>query len=431
MKKRLVFFVAVMLLLSLFGCTEKPPVTSTPMTSTPSTTTPSTNTTAGSNPGGDVTQPGVLDVDLSELWEKPDIEAAYCAAFSEEGYYYLDNRVLNFMDTSNGISVVLCQKIGCEHKKEDCEAHLAMCYVMFYTDGYIYYNKFDLSDPYGVTLYRRKADGTAEEKVATLGGEYVSKDISVQIGEFLAADGSLYYTLYTLEAVKKDENDPGEILERDGILVRLDLNTGKQQELLRDRDVLIRLFGARGNALLFHVFDKPPAEEIMDPDYYEKWANMYGRLNIWSATGGTVTLFEKKQKDCSWILGFHGGNVYYYDDKNVFTYNLAQDKHTVMDLPYGFQLVSENYIITDYQWVDLQTGQTIDREFVGAEMAVKNRTERGCILEFRYNGEPCIDEYGQIVIPRLRTILGYIAYDALADGLQESDLLVIRDVEGK
>ena len=425
MKKSVVFFLAALMMLSLFGCTEKTPTTST------LSTTPTSNTTAGSNPGGDITQPGVLDVDLSEPWVKPDIEYAYCAAFSDEGYYYLKDRMLSFMDTTNGISVVLCQKIGCEHKKEDCEAYLSMCYVMFYTDGYIYYNKLDLSDPYSVHLYRRKADGTAEEKVAQLGGEYVSKDVSVQVGEFLAADGALYYTLYTLEAIKDDGSNSVEIFERDGILVRLDLKTGKQQELLRDRDILIRLFGARGNALLFHVFDKPPAEENTAPDYYEKWSDMYGRMKVWSATGGTVTLFEKKQKDCGWILGFHGGNVYYHDDENILTYNLAQDQHTIVELPYGFQLVNENYIIADSQWIDLQTGQAVDREFAGAEMAVKNRTERGCIVEFRYNGETYLDEYGQVVTPRLRTILGYISYDSLADGLQESDLLVIWDVKGK
>ena len=413
MKRTLLTFLTALILLSLLGCTEKPFVTTTPSSGPEKpfvTTTPSSgpeNTAAGSNPG-------VLDINLSEPWVKQDIEYANCAAFSDEGYYYLnDDRLLSFMDTSNGISVILCQKIGCEHKKEDCEAYLSMCYVMFYTDGYIYYNKFDLSDPYGVTLHRRKADGTAEEKVATLGGEYVSKDVSVQVGEFLAAEGALYYTLYTLETVKDDVSNSVEIFERDGVLVRLDLKTGQQQELLRDRDVLIRLFGARENALLFHVFDKPPAEESTDPDYYEKMSNMYGKLKVWSATGGTVTLFEKKQKDCSWILGFHGGNVYYYDDENVFTYNLEQDQHTVVDLPYSFQLVDENYIIADAQWIDLHTGKTIDREFTGAEMAVKNRTERGCILEFRYNGELYIDEYGQTVLPRLRTILGYVSYDAL------------------
>ena len=154
MKKCLLFWVAVMMLLSLWGCTDKPFVTTTPPSDPEKPIATTTPTTAGSNSG-------VLDIDLSEPWAKPDIEYAYCAAFSDEGYYYLgNNRVLSFMDTSNGISVILCQKIGCEHKKEDCEAYLSMCYVMFYTDGYIYYNKFDLSDPYGVTLYRRKADGT-------------------------------------------------------------------------------------------------------------------------------------------------------------------------------------------------------------------------------------------------------------------------------
>ena len=449
-KKITAVLLVVLLLVSLAGCGD------TPQPSQPLTTESPGGTTA---PGGtdsdpvvpttDEVRPGVLDVDLTEPWVKPDLEDAYCAAFSDVGYYYKQNGFfLSFMDTENGISVILCQKVGCEHKKEDCEAYLPMSYVMFYTDGYIYYNKLVPYDASGVHLFRRKADGTGEEKVALLGGEYVSKDVSVQVGEFLAAEGALYYTLYTLEVVKENEDDPGVVVERDGILVRLDLNTGKQQELLRQRNVLIRLFGARGNALLFHALDKPSAEQIGEPDYFEKLARKHVRLQVWSASGGITTLFDKQQKDCSWFLGLQGGKVYYYDQEDVLLYDLAKNEHIVTDLPYGFQLVNQDYIIVGAEQInkfyDLRTGEYLPSDFEAASMAqqlpdnfdtasmaVKNRTDRGCILELRYNGARYVDEYGQTVIPRLRTILGYVSFDALADGLQESDLLIIQDVQGK
>ena len=435
--KLLALALAGVLLLSLAACSQQ---------EVSFTTDPIPQTTGTQPTTQPVTQPDktpTLYIDLTQPWSKPDVESAYCAAFSDAGYYYRrDNYFLSFLDTSNGISVTLCQKAGCTHSadgREECEAALPGTVFMFYDNGYIYYNKLDLSDPYSVHLYRRREDGTAEEKVAVLGEGYFASDNSIYVGELLVADGILYYTLLTQEILRENEEDIGTIVPRDGI--RMNLRTGQQQELLRQRDVQLRLLGARSDALLFYAQDLPTGEQMLDGTYNDVLPRKTGRLKVWQREDNSlVTLFEKKEKDCNWILGMQNGKVYYYTQESAWTYDLAADVHTQEDLPHGFQLVSDDYIFVGSEpgdfyniysrLMDLQTGQYLSGDFDNVETAVKNRTDRGVVLEIRYHGEPYVNDLYQTVIPRLKTILAYVDYNALADGLQNSDLMIIREANG-
>ena len=49
------------------------------------------------------------------------------------------------------------------------------------------------------------------------------------------------------------------------------------------------------------------------------------------------------------------------------------------------------------------------------------------IIEINYMGIPCLNDLGQLTTPSLRDIFAYVSFDAIEDGLQESDLLVISD----
>ena len=436
--KLLALVLVGVLLLSLAACSQQEVLPTTDPIPGTTGTQPTTQPT---------TQPDktpTLYIDLAKSWAKPDVESAYCAAFSDAGYYYLrDGYFLSFMDTENGISVTLCQKVGCTHSaegREECEAALPGTYLMFYDNGYIYYNKLDgVSE--AVHLFRRREDGTAEEKVAVLGEGYFASDNSIYIGELLAADGILYYTLFTQEILRENEEDIGTIVPRDGILMRMDLRTGQQKELLRQRDVQLRLLGARSDALLFYAQDLPSGEQMLDGTYNDVLPRKTGRLKVWQGEDNSfVTLFQKKQQDCDWILGMQNGKVYYYDLESCWTYDLAADVHAQEDLPYGFQLVSGDYIFVGSEpgdfyniysrLMNLQTGQYLPGDFDNVETAVKNRTDRGVVLEIRYHGEPYVNDLYQTVIPRLKTILAYVDYDALADGLQNSDLMIIREANG-
>ena len=433
MRKALLISVALLLCLSMLACDTHPVP---PETSGKGETGSNTEPTANGSHSSTTAKPVVMDVDLTAPWAVADIEGANCAAFSDEGYYYYDGHSLHFMDTQNGISVILCHKAGCKHDDYDCDAFIENPRLTFYSDGYIYYNKLVREDPYSIHLFRRKADGTAEEKVAVLGQEYISPNVSLGFGTYIVADGVLYFVICTNEAVPQDDGSLM-LMERDGILLRLDLKTGKHKEITRKRDTLIRLLGARRDALLFYTQDKLPAEENQDPDYFERMLNKPARLQVWSASADECfVLFEKTYKEFTRVFGLQNNKLHYRDKEKMYTYDLATGIHSASGIPSNAIIVSENYIRdNEYdplkkinpRFMDLRTGQYITSDYDDTFIAVKNKTERGFIMQITYDGDPIPNGGGSYSIPRLRQILAYVALDSLEDGLQESDLLVIRD----
>lgn len=434
MKKCLVFFLAVTLLLSFFGCTTEPLRTTAPE---------GTDATAGSDsvitgdPTEITTAPYAFDVDLSAPWTVPDVRFGKIAAFSEDGYYLMGGGRLHFFDTNNGIPVILCQKAGCDHSKSNCEAYIRSPHMMFYSDGHIYYDEPARSDPDSIHIFRRNADGTAEESVAVLGQAYFSPQTSLYIGEYLAAEGALYFTAYLMEAVKQDDGSIL-LLERDAILFRLDLATGKQQEILRKRDTLIRLIGARKDALLFYTVDKLPAETIGDPGYYEEMMNKPAGFQVWDKNNDSfLVLREGTYADFTEILGLQGDKIYYYDrGGKILTYEMASDTVSETEWEDIYEILGDRYILSgkaDYfaktfpQFTDCETGQIIPNDYDDAEITVQNKSTTGCVIQIEYTGEPEPAGQDSYTIPTLRRMLAYVSYDAMSDGLQEKDLLIIAD----
>ena len=174
MKKVLCILLAAMLMLSLTACVKQPDGTTGDGVSTPTTTVP-----VGTG------APEGVKVDLNDQWV---INTDGGHRFSEAGYYYLSDYFLYFMDTENGNSVILCSKAGCQHDKAEdwdeiyaCEAFIDGCTIMFYSDGYLYFDKHERDNPNAIHLYRRNADGTGEVKLATLGEGYFTQTAEVDV----------------------------------------------------------------------------------------------------------------------------------------------------------------------------------------------------------------------------------------------------------
>ena len=91
-----VFAILLAVLLFVSGCVQSPPSTSS-MTGNGDTSVPTVGTTDAP----------AVNIDLTADWKTPDVETAACAAFSDEGYYYFNDGYLHFLDTQNGISVIL------------------------------------------------------------------------------------------------------------------------------------------------------------------------------------------------------------------------------------------------------------------------------------------------------------------------------------
>ena len=428
-KKIFCLLIAVLVMLVLSGCREVPP--------------PATTGTTGGSPDPSVSTthsvyPGEMNIDLTAAWTTADVPNAACAAFSDVGYYYMENGRLHFMDTASGISVVLCQKVGCAHQQDDkdCEARLSGTRMMFYSDGHIYYDNLVREEPNSIYVFRRNADGTGEEKVAVLGEDYISPNVSLYIGEYIATQDALYFTVYTMEA-QKQETGSVQLLERDGILLRLELTTGKQQEILRKRDTLIRLIGAREDALLFYTLDKLPDEMFLEPDWEEKMKDKPASIQVWGKELGTSwVLREETYSEFTEILGLRDGRIYYRDyDGACFTYEVSADAVSDTKLNGHITIVNDRYILngkTDYsakiypQLLDCETGAVVSGAYENASLRIRNKSETGCMIEIIYYG----DVTSQGTVPILRQIQAYVTFAALEDGLQGSDLLIIRDVEG-
>lgn len=424
MKKSLLLIVAVLLCLSLTACVRNPDAT----TALPSETDSGIVTTAPAGTGA----PEGMQINLNDGWT---IGIASTGPFSEVGYYYLSDYFLYFMDTENGTSVILCSKAGCQHDNAEnwkeifaCEAFIDGGTFLFYSDGYLYYNKIEQDNPNAIHLYRRNADGTAEKKVATLCEAYFSQTASVEIAGYISADGILYYSASIYEMVEETPNNF--VLNRtEVLLMRLDLTTGKEKEILRLKNAYIMPLAAREDALIFHRFDALPQNEMKD---FEKRKNLPTLLQVWTKSNGTAdTIFETTYEKCS-LIGMYGDKFYYYGQNEyigIYAYNFATGEHIATNLPENAGIINENYWAA-YEELkstiyDFRTGQPISGDFGDWYISFRVVGELGSICRLRlYSGK--MPDGKKIVAEE---IYGYVPFAAMEDGLQKEDILIIYEKE--
>jgi predicted small lipoprotein YifL len=428
MKTVLSILLAITLLLSIAGCVQNPSVTTvTPENNNASTTIDATTSSA------------VLDIDLAGNWVKPDVYWSERGSLSDLGYYHFsDTGLLTFTDTTNAISVTLCHKTACSHSGKDlecCEATALATQFFFYHEGYIYFDKYIVENPYAVHLFRRKADGTGEEKVAVLGEAYFSANTSVSVGQCLAAGDFLYITLGIMESIRQEDGS-FLVMERGSVLSMLNLRTGKQQEIAQYQNTFIQLLGAREDTLLFYTQDTLPSEEIGKPDYYEKTESLPARLQVWSEQSGCVILFEKANKDCYWIEGLQGGKLHYYSKEKSYAYDLITGECAETGLPLASSIVSEDFFFAAPgnlenrefgRFLDAGTGQNIVSKFDDANLLVRKKSSVGCIVTILYYRDPILNNDGTANISR--KIDAYVTFESMKDGLQKEDILIIYEEE--
>ena len=422
MKSVLCVLLAVMLMLSLTACVRNPDATTVPQS--PTTTVPPVTST-----------PEGLKVDLDKNWT---IGIASSGPFSEVGYYYFSDYFLSFMDTENGTSVILCSKAGCQHDKAEdwdeiyaCEAFIDGGTFLFYSDGYLYYNKIEQDNPNAIHLYRRNADGTAEKKVATLCEAYFSQTASVEIAGYISADGILYYSASIYEIV---QTEPGAFVDTrtEVLLMRLDLTTGKEKEILRLKNAYIMPLAAREDALIFHRFDALPQNEMKD---FEKRKNLPTLLQVWTKSNGTAdTIFETTYEKCS-LIGMYG-DKFYYSGRNeyagIYAYDFATGEHISTNLPENAVIVNENYwSVYDQEEFkttiyDFRTGEPVSGDFADWRINFRIVGKKGGIVELALITGITPDGKKLIVEKKIE---GYIPFAALEDGLQKEDILIMYEEE--
>lgn len=85
----------------------------------------------------------------------------------ETGYYTLASKTLYYVEGSTMQATPLCNKPNCMHNDESCNAHIDLVDNIFYSDGYIYYEKSaDETHGFeGSSFVKMSADGSQKEEV--------------------------------------------------------------------------------------------------------------------------------------------------------------------------------------------------------------------------------------------------------------------------
>jgi hypothetical protein len=203
---------------------------------------------------------------------------------------------------------------------------------------------------------------------------------------------------------------------------RIDLRTGKEEILIEDRDNTLDLHAVKNDALVFSAHGIPDAD-IQDLDAYrEQLKNLPSVFKRWDAqTGQVSTLFEKY--NCV-VKGVYNDKLYYNgranDILNQYTYDLNTgedalflDQERMWFWGGGYARCKDSVVNEDWYILELKSGKKLPIDIEGS-LGFQCGSNQGCILQQSVkpaDGGPTEHR------------VCYVPYTALADGLQDEDLM--------
>ena len=419
MRKACTLILALSLCLFLFACKEDPTVTTVG-------TNPPENTTAS---GG---QTGTVDVQTLRTgnWNTciKGVDWNYFI-YAEGGFYYQNNGFLHFFDPNSHIDVTLCQRAGCLHEKgnphEDwkhCEASIKMNAILCYEGGYLYYDKED----HGQHLYRRNPDGSAETYIATLWKDYAGQFHDIQVQNYLLSDGFLYYTI-SVSGGELDADGTLVVEELYQALLRMDLATGREEELVRVTETNLGLIAAKKDAVLYTTMEYKHLYEIPNgQDRLEAMFNTPKHVLLWTEEANT-----SQEILCKLYREFPGADSFEYGKVTVrsldiyYTYDLITGEYQQLPFPEGTKLNEQYRLRSDGSALyDVQTAEDLPNEFVEKcpEEFVKVNfrcialSDNGIIMERQYYADG-----GSQGLQIAKSHTFYVTFASLADGLHVED----------
>lgn len=352
-------------------------------------------------------------------------------AFGEQGYYYLSSsECLYFLDVDKGINVCLCSKVGCPHDTTvntdpaaifNCEAYISGSLVhefpFFFLDGGLFYI---LSDDYGMHLVRRNADGSGLRQIGTFCKPYIEARKTIDVQSYICAGGYLYYCADICGLIDSD------IVTEACVLRRMDLRSGKEEELLSVPGYeYVSLCAAKGNGMLYLHYLLP--ERTGSPDDNEKRQTSPVRLMLWEegTSKDTVLLEETFGEELNYKTIIDGALLYTTKEGDSFVtrsfnLNTKEDKKfsdvtclTYLTEEYARRRNPETKKVGIY---NIATDTFLDNDFEQCSLAFLNINGKKLILSRRIPSpdNPTVIE---------KEIYFYVDIDALADGLQEEDVV--------
>ena len=342
-------------------------------------------------------------------------------SMSDTGYYYTDKtKFLYYVDFQSNVNVSLCQKVGCAHSNTgDCEAYLGTERILFWGD-HLYYLA---DDAYGTHLYRRDATGQNLTAIGTLCEDLMreERNISINVVDTLITNGRLYYCAI-INKMERDEGGAHSVSYRD-VIRYIDLTSGKETTVVESADSRLELIGVREQEMLYSSIIMPAG--LTEDNASELLANTTIKIIIRSiGNGDERLLFEKHRSQFHSSVGFTNGMLFYlyYTENEICNVVYNVDSCKEESLPSGFlSVINNRYVLLRdntfrYTLLDIQKDQQLPVDLMNANISVYCSANQGAI--FKYSDRKV--EEGQKKLLRY----AYIASDALADGLQESDLIV-------
>lgn len=353
----------------------------------------------------------------------------YEGTFSDQGYYYVpwnqQGATLSYLDISTGTSVILCTKAGCRHTNEYCEAYfLPLPYYnsggTCFWDGSLYYVEWLSAD--SVDLVRRNATGTERAVIGTLGNKYIEDKKTVLPKNFARFENFWYYCAEINGSVWDEATQRQTTKRVLDYIGRIDLRTGKEEILIEDRDNTLDLHAVKNDALVFSARGIPDAD-IQDRDAYrEQLNNLPFVFQRWDAqTGQVSTLFEKY--NCG-VKGVYDDKLYYNESANgtvnLYTYDLNTGEDALfLDLERmwfwggGYVQCKDSESDEDWYILELNSGKKLPIDIEGS-LRFQCDSDQGCILQQSVKSADGGPTEHRVC---------YVPYTALADGLQEADLM--------
>ena len=391
--KGIALCLVLLMSLSLFGCTEKPPATIAPI------------------PGWDDGSSWVLS-------------RYQGGVLSDEGYYYANNGMLYFADTSNGIEVCLCSKPGCLHEKgtpeeqEDCDANLngSAFMPMFFWNDHLFYV---IQDLYGTHVYRRNADGTAQAVVADLGTQYTKERKNVELFYYVHWGDCLYYTAMVQSVVVSEEAEASVVDMT--YIGRLNLKTNKEEILLELEHESLTLNAVCPEGLLFSYYEDAEID-YEDENYRDQLHKTPSYVQFYDfETKEITTILSRTYQEISGVRAVRSSKIYYPRSigyhYEVWEYDMTtgNDRKVCVDdkdVQIDGRLVIKNVDGVSVLYY-LPAGEFLPTAFAGERLGVDTVSDDAAILK------RTLFEGGRST----RTVYCYVKLADLADGLQEEDAL--------
>ena len=353
-------------------------------------------------------------------------------ALSQTGYYYTDGP-LCYADFAAGANTTLCYVADCAHKR-NCDAIItASTDSMQFWQDRLYFIRLDFS---GMSLYSRNNIGTGELKVCSLGSKYMEESAALRIeGNCAIVNGFYYYCGAVTESVP-DGNGGTTTKENRAFIGCVNLKTGKEEIIFEeeyDKNLEnLMICAVREDGVLFAHREGTEVNRD-DPDYVKKTRQMPMTLMQWSrGTGETTVIFSKPYLECSSIKCVTGGKVYYLAlrteennmDYHYYSYNLDTGKEEFvgegarwfMGGGYSAQMDRET---GKYRLVNLLTGEELPNN-INLAGALRCKSDLGFVITKSIFEDPNATTGSVSALEYY-----YIAYESLADGAQESDLVYL------